>query len=229
MDSIIISRHPAAIEFIQRERPELANAPVVAQAGPEDVRGKRVFGNLPMNLATLASEVWVIEFAGDPPRGAEYDLAAMDAAGAHLACYVVRAVPAVAAAEPVLVWEAESSNGRWGLRIYAPNAEVVQKTNGLFFAPGFAAEVRGEVSGRKIVFLIPYANTTAVWGDGLEAEAGADEVLSMDLQSYREVAVCNCDPGAQLREYGYKRRWDRTLVIDPAGRLREAEDLEVLR
>jgi hypothetical protein len=229
MKDIIISRHPAAVEFVRRERPELVDAPVVAQATAEDVRGRRVFGNLPLSLAAVAAEVWVIEFSGDPAsRGQEYDLAAMDAAGAHLVGYVIRAVPAVAAAKPVLVWDAESSNGRWGLKVYAPSAEVVQKTDGLFFAPGFAAEVRGEVSGRKIIFLVPDANTTAVWGDGLEAEAGADEVLSMDLQSHRQVAVCNAEPGAQLRLYGYKRRWDQALVIDAVGRLREAEDLEVL-
>jgi hypothetical protein len=230
MDSIIISRHPAAIEFIRRERPDLADAPVVAQATAEDVAGRRVFGNLPLSLAAQAAECWVIEFTGDPPRGQEYGLAEMDAAGARLARYVVRAAPEPAAAggEPVLVWDQQSSNGRWGLRIYAPSAEVVQTTDGLFWAPGFAAEVRGEVSGRKIIILTPDGGTTTVWGDGLEAEARADEVLSMDLQSYREVAVCNCEPGARLRQYGYKRRWDRTLVIDPAGRLREAQDLEVL-
>jgi hypothetical protein len=133
------------------------------------------------------------------------------------------------AGEPTLAWEAESANGRWGVRIYAPSAEVVQKTDGLYSAPGFAAEVRGEVSGRRIVFLTPDANTTAVWGDGLEAEAGADEVLSMDLQSYREVAICNCESGAQLRQYGYKRRWDQAFTVDPAGRLRKAHDLEVLK
>jgi hypothetical protein len=123
--------------------------------------------------------------------------------------------------QPVRVWDAESSDGRWGLEVYAPSAEVVQKMDGIFSAPGFAAEVRGEVAGRKIIFLTPFANTTVVWGDGLEAESGADEVLSMDLQ-YRQVTVCNCEPGAQLREYGYKHMWDvdRTLVIDPAGRLR---------
>jgi hypothetical protein len=29
-DTIIVSRHPAAIEFIRRERPDLADVPVVA-------------------------------------------------------------------------------------------------------------------------------------------------------------------------------------------------------
>jgi hypothetical protein len=229
MNTIIISRHPAAIEFVRRERPDLRDAPVLASASAEDVAGRRVFGNVPLHLAALAVEVWVIEFRGDPPRGQEYDLAEMDAAGAYLAPYVVRALPQVTTSEPALVWQAESSNGRWGLRIYAPSAEVVQKTDGLYSAPGFAAEVRGEASGRKIIFLVPHGGTTTVWGDGLEAEAGADEVLSMDLQSHRQVAVCNCEPGAQLREYGYKRRWDRTLVIDPAGRPHEARDLEVIQ
>jgi hypothetical protein len=123
--------------------------------------------------------------------------------------------------QPVLVWASESLDGRCGLEIYAPSAEAadaVQKVDGIFVAPGFAAEVRDEVAGRKIVVLTPFANTTTVWGDDLAPESSADEVLSMDLQ-HRQVTVCNCEPGAQLLD---KRWWDadRVLVIDAAGRLR---------
>jgi hypothetical protein len=234
--TIIVSRHPAAIEFIRRERPELADAPVLASAGPEDVRGARVFGNLPLHLAALAVEVWAIEFRGDPPRGQEYGLAEMDAAGAYLASYVVRAAPAPAAAgEPVLVWDQQSVNGRWGLKVYAPSAEVAdgERYGGLGWAVGFRAEKRGVVSGREIVTLSPDPATTAVWGINLDPEpgleTGVEMVVGTGLQSGRDGAVYNCAPGAFLRKYDNFRRGRWTWRVDPTtGVPREARDLEVI-
>ena len=134
MERIIVSRHPAAIEFIARElglwdsptthrhcgpppasglrwlnpgqgvvtddalRSGLCSGwaicrgedaavlpiPVLASAAANDVRGKIVYGNLPLHLATIAAQVVAIEFAGNPPRGAEYTLSDMAAAGARL-------------------------------------------------------------------------------------------------------------------------------------------------
>lgn len=90
MDRIIVSRHPAAIEFIRRERPEFADAPVLASARPEDVRGKVVAGNLPLDLAALAAEVYAIVFPpGKAPWGQEYTLEQMVEAGARLQRFVV--------------------------------------------------------------------------------------------------------------------------------------------
>ena len=62
---------------------------VIATATPDDVRGKKVYGNLPLHLAALAEKVVAIEFDGAPPRGAEYSLADMEAAGARLSVYTV--------------------------------------------------------------------------------------------------------------------------------------------
>jgi hypothetical protein len=234
METVIVSRHPAAIEFVRRERPDLADAPVVAQATAEDVRGRRVFGNLPMNLAALAAEVWVIEFSGDPPRGQEYTLAEMDAAGARLARYVVRAVPEPATAEPVLVWDQQSVNGRWGLKVYATSAEVVDgdRYAALGWAVGHRAEKRGVVSGREIVFLLPDPAVTAVWGINLDPEPGLEHGVAMvagtGLQSGRDGAVYNCAAGAFLRKYDAFRRGYHTWRLDAAGAPHEARDLEVL-
>jgi hypothetical protein len=235
MKTVIVSRHPAAIEFIRRERPDLADAPVLAQAGPEDVRAKRVFGNLPLALAALAAEVWAIEFGGEPPRGAEYSLAEMDAAGARLARYVVRAAPAPAAAEPVLVWDQQSVNGRWGLKVYAPSAEVAdgERYGGLGWAVGYRAEKRGVVSGREVIILTPDAGVTAVWGINLDPEpgleAGVHMVAGTGLQSGRDGAVYNCAPGAFLRKYDNFRRGRWTWRLDAAGVPHEARDLEVIQ
>lgn len=102
MDRLIVSRHPAAVEFIAKQLGGIvspsgllvefaAGEPVrvLPSASPEQVRGREVYGNLPLHLAACAATVWAIEFAGAPPRGQEYDLAAMEAAGARLVPYRV--------------------------------------------------------------------------------------------------------------------------------------------
>ena len=91
-DRVIVSRHPAAVEFIRRELPEFADAPVVATATPEDVAGKDVAGNLPLELAALANVVFAISFTGTPPRGQEYSIEEMDAAGATIRAFRVQAI-----------------------------------------------------------------------------------------------------------------------------------------
>ena len=45
-----------------------------------------------VTLACVAREVWAVEFSGAPPRGAEYSVAEMDAAGARLSAYRVEGV-----------------------------------------------------------------------------------------------------------------------------------------
>lgn len=90
-ERVIVSRHPAAVEFIRSVAPEFADAPVLQVAGEDDVRSKVVAGNLPLHLAALAEEVWVVEFTGEPPRGQEYSLEDMRRAGAVLRRYKVQA------------------------------------------------------------------------------------------------------------------------------------------
>ena len=87
METVIVSRHTAAVEFCKRYYPD---APVITgNALAKDVKGKHVIGVLPLYLAATTARVTVIEFDGEPPRGQEYDLAAMDAAGAKLTSYAV--------------------------------------------------------------------------------------------------------------------------------------------
>lgn len=88
---IIVSRHPAAIEFIRAHDERFEDAPTITgNATPDDVRGKVVAGNIPLSLAALAEEVVAVEFSGAPPRGIEYTAADMAAAGARLERYTVR-------------------------------------------------------------------------------------------------------------------------------------------
>ncbi len=86
---VIVSRHPAAIEFLRAECPEFAEAPVLESATEDDVRGAVVGGNVPLHLAAVAAQVVAVEFSGIPPRGVEYGLAEMRAAGAHVSRYKV--------------------------------------------------------------------------------------------------------------------------------------------
>ena len=89
---VIVTRHPAAEEFIRSEvedlgPPRMRCLPSVTE---EQVRGRRVYGNLPLHLAALAESVVGIEFRGDPPRGREYGIKEMRGAGAYLCRYVIR-------------------------------------------------------------------------------------------------------------------------------------------
>ena len=101
-DIIIVSRHPAAVEWLRQQVPELVDAPVLAEATAEDVRGKIVYGNLPLHLAAAAYAVVAIEFSGQPPRGREYSVAGMEVAGAHLRTYTVNPAPYVTIQEGAL-------------------------------------------------------------------------------------------------------------------------------
>jgi hypothetical protein len=89
-DPLIVSRHPAAVEFIKAKWPMIADAPVVTgNVTRDDVRGRVVIGNVPMAIAAEAVAAVAVEFDGAPPRGQEYSAADMVAAGARLRLYRV--------------------------------------------------------------------------------------------------------------------------------------------
>ena len=91
---IIVSRHPAAVEFIRQAAGLGTEIPVVDTISAEDLRAANliIYGNVPLHIAVLAKAVVAIEFDGVPPRGAEYTLAEMQAVGAHLRAYRALAV-----------------------------------------------------------------------------------------------------------------------------------------
>jgi hypothetical protein len=62
--------------------------------GQEDlIRGKAVLGNLPLHLAALTEVVFAVEFTpGKAPRGQEYTVEDMKAAGAKMVPYRVTAI-----------------------------------------------------------------------------------------------------------------------------------------
>ena len=107
-NTVIVSRHASAIAFIARhmggkvvggaapthvEMPDGALVPIITgNATAHDVVGRTIYGNIPMQLAACAHAVYALEFAGAPPRGQEYGLEEMDAAGARLIGYTVHAI-----------------------------------------------------------------------------------------------------------------------------------------
>lgn len=89
---LIVTWHAGALAFIHAECPSWKEVPVKEQVTADDVRGKCVLGNLPLHLAALCSSVLAVEFDGAPPRGTEYGVAEMRAAGARITEYFVRAM-----------------------------------------------------------------------------------------------------------------------------------------
>ena len=113
MSSVVISRHPAAIAFLvdhfndhgcsgwryDAEQSLFVNDSIsftipviIGNATEDDVIGKHVFGNVPLNLACKAKSVTAIEFAGNPPRGREYTVEDMHNALAYMSTYEVRSI-----------------------------------------------------------------------------------------------------------------------------------------
>ena len=92
-DVVIVSRHPATVEYIREELEKLFrdvnSIPVLASATVEDCQDKKVWGNVPLNLASVAKTVHAVEFSGAPPRGQEYTLADMKAGGVVITEYKV--------------------------------------------------------------------------------------------------------------------------------------------
>ena len=91
---IIVSRHPAAVEFIRQATGLGPEIPVVDTIAAEDLRTANliIYGNVPLHIAALAKAVVAVEFDGVPPRGSEYTLPEMQAAGARLRAYRTAAV-----------------------------------------------------------------------------------------------------------------------------------------
>jgi CRISPR-associated protein Csx16 len=91
METIIISRHAGAIEWLAQRG--ITGPVITGNATPDDVRGKVVVGALPLHLAALAVKIGSIDMPGlrADQRGKDLTPAEMDAAGACIRWYVVTA------------------------------------------------------------------------------------------------------------------------------------------
>lgn len=88
--NLIITRHAGAVEWLKTRHG--VEGEVTAHATAELVRGKRVFGILPLGLAAECESVVSIDVPNLPAekRGQELTPEEMDAFGAKLVEYVVR-------------------------------------------------------------------------------------------------------------------------------------------
>lgn len=59
--TIIVTRHPGALDWIQKHHPEIGDVRIITQAAPKDLAGNRIIGILPVNLAALCGEYWSLD------------------------------------------------------------------------------------------------------------------------------------------------------------------------
>lgn len=57
MHTVIVTRHPALVDYLIRARLVEPDTPVLTHASADDIRGKHVFGVLPLHLAAAADKV----------------------------------------------------------------------------------------------------------------------------------------------------------------------------
>lgn len=93
MTTIIVSRHPGAIEWLRSIGCHDAVATTISDDDALD--NTHIIGNVPLSIAVRATMVTAIEFTGAAPRGAEYSADDMRAAGAYLRTYRVRRASSV--------------------------------------------------------------------------------------------------------------------------------------
>ena len=71
---IIVTRHPALVDYLIAEGIADPDTPVISHASPDDIRGKHVIGVLPLHLAAEAASVTEVPLSLPPElRGVELD------------------------------------------------------------------------------------------------------------------------------------------------------------
>lgn len=91
---IIVTRHAATINFFKAYLKEKGydDIEVITHATEEDVRGKDVYGVLPMSLACHANSITELDLSGIPQelRGAELSKEQIEQYGAGCNTYIVQ-------------------------------------------------------------------------------------------------------------------------------------------
>jgi len=89
--TVVVTRHPGALEWLQKHHPNLGEAEVVSHATPEQIMGARVVGVLPVNLAALCGEYWHLSMEVPPEaRGKELTCEDMERFGCSIERFVIR-------------------------------------------------------------------------------------------------------------------------------------------
>lgn len=89
---IIVTRHPALVDYLREIGLVDEDVPVIDHATPRDVIGREVIGVLPLHLAVLAHTVTEIPLALTPTdRGRELPIERVREIAGHARTYSVRA------------------------------------------------------------------------------------------------------------------------------------------
>lgn len=90
MEKIIVTRHPALVEYLKEIGVITGDEPVITHATEEDVRGKDVIGVLPLSLASVANRVTEVTLNLTPEiRGRELTLEEVRSVAGDVTTYTV--------------------------------------------------------------------------------------------------------------------------------------------
>ena len=93
MDTVVVTRHASLIELLRERGLVDDSARVLSHATPDDVRGARVIGVLPLSLAALADSIVEVPLALTPEmRGRELTLDELRAVAGEATTYRVRVI-----------------------------------------------------------------------------------------------------------------------------------------
>ena len=129
------------------------------------------------------------------------------------------------------IFEATSTNGRWGVDVFTPSADFIAHEQSLsdrhLVLQGHLEDKGKSVKRRVFVFTPdPNADTFYLFGDDVVALEAAKTVYTEGLQSNAYVTIIAMGPQAIVKEYGYKRRSAETyLYIN--GRIRDSGSILV--
>ena len=91
MRTIVVTRHASLVALLRERGILTEDARVIAHATPDDVRGARVIGVLPLALAALAESITEIPLTLTPEmRGRELTLDELRACAGEATTYSVR-------------------------------------------------------------------------------------------------------------------------------------------
>ncbi len=90
--TIIVTRHPGALDWLRKHHLELGEAVIVSHASEDQIAGARVVGVLPIDLAAKCGEYWNLTMTIPPEyRGKELSCEDMERFGCSIKRYIVTA------------------------------------------------------------------------------------------------------------------------------------------
>lgn len=123
-----------------------------------------------------------------------------------------------------IIYKTRSTNGRWGVDIvstsYGLGPHPIHGREAILAPAGepcdFPLRGRisdlGEVDGVR-VFRIEHDPEAPTWLAFGQVVSGGTQILSMSLQSHRELHLAVIGPAAILRREGYRGRWSETFLV----------------